>query len=157
MLEDFAKITEEKGICLHSLRFKRGRPDRELKLPNAGSIAGRISELAVSVEGGQTYLVVRFYTPTDGAAVCELEYAAHLAAYRIELLAGGMARPDGAGKRNVGRLPVIEGLIGESELIREVRQDIATATSLDLSVLITGEAEQPALFREPEQIVVAAN
>ena len=41
--------------------------------------------------------------------------------------------------RIVERPPVIGGLIGESELMREVRQDIAIAASLDLSVLITGE------------------
>ncbi|MGH9753673.1 MAG: sigma 54-interacting transcriptional regulator [Blastocatellia bacterium] len=46
---------------------------------------------------------------------------------------------DRAGKQNVDRSPVMDGLIGESELIRQVRQDIEIAARLDLSVLITGE------------------
>jgi len=139
VLEDFAKIAAEKGIHLYSVRVKRERLERELKLPNAGVGLGRINELAVSVEGGQTQLIVKFREPVESAVVCELEYAAHLAAYRIELLAGGGLRPDGAGTRNADRSPEIDGLIGESELMREVRQDIAIAASLDLSVLITGE------------------
>jgi len=35
--------------------------------------------------------------------------------------------------------PAIGGLIGESDLMREVRRDIEIAASLDLSVLIVGE------------------
>jgi transcriptional regulator with GAF, ATPase, and Fis domain len=40
---------------------------------------------------------------------------------------------------------VIDGLVGESELIRQVRQEIEIAASLDLSVLITGE---PGTYKE---------
>jgi DNA-binding NtrC family response regulator len=112
--------------------------DREYKIPNT-PVVGRIRELAVSVEGGQTHLVVKFIDPLDIAAVCALEYAAHLAAHRIEILAGGSGGADSAGTRNVDRSPVIYGLIGESELIQQVRQDIEVAASLDLSVLIIGE------------------
>jgi transcriptional regulator with GAF, ATPase, and Fis domain len=82
---------------------------------------------------------VKFLESVDGAVVCELEYAAHLAALRIEILAGVVARPDRAETRNVDRSPVIDGLVGESELIRQVRQNIAIAAGLDLSVLIIGE------------------
>jgi DNA-binding NtrC family response regulator len=42
-------------------------------------------------------------------------------------------------ERSVDRSPVIGGLVGESEPIRQVRQDIKTAASLDLNVLIVGE------------------
>src|SRR5687768_11460779 len=41
-------------------------------------------------------------------------------------------------ERSVDRSPVIGGLVGESEPIRQVRQDIKTAASLDLNVLIVG-------------------
>jgi transcriptional regulator with PAS, ATPase and Fis domain len=142
VLEDFAKIAEEKGIRLYSLRFKRGRLDGELKPPNAGSVIGKINELAVDVEGGQTHLVVRFYEPTDGAVMGELEYAANLAAHRMEVLAGGCGRPH-PGKSEEeevdGRSRVTGELIGESELMREVRENIVIAARLNLSVLIIGE------------------
>ncbi len=139
VLEDFTEIAAERGIYLCSLRFTREGLEREFKLPNAGAGAGRIKELAVCVEGGQTHLVVKFREPMDSAVVCELEYAAHLAAYRIELLAGGGLHTDCARTGSVDCSVVIDGLIGESELMREVMQDIAIAASLDLSVLITGE------------------
>jgi DNA-binding NtrC family response regulator len=42
-------------------------------------------------------------------------------------------------ERNVDRSPVIGGLVGESELIRQVREDIEIAASVDMSVLIVGE------------------
>ncbi len=89
MLDGFARIAAEKGIRLCSVRFTRGRLEREFELPNAGVVSGRINELAVDVEGGQTRLVVKYLEPMDGSIVSELEYAAHLAAHRIEVLAGG--------------------------------------------------------------------
>jgi len=138
VVEDLAEIAGKGGIRLCSVRFKCGRLEREFELPSA-TVAGRINKLEVGVEGGQTQLIVKFLETPDSAAVCELEYASHLAAHRIEILAGGGMRTDGARTRNVDRLPVIDGLIGESELIRQVRQDIEIAASLDLSVLITGE------------------
>jgi transcriptional regulator with PAS, ATPase and Fis domain len=139
VVEDLADIASEKGIHLHSVMVKRGRLEREFKTPSAVAVVGRISELAAGVEGGQTRLVVRFYEPTYGAVVCELEYAAYLAAHRIEFLAGG-----GGGSRTgeaggQGRSVVIDKLIGESELIREVRKNILIAAGIDLSVLIIGE------------------
>ncbi len=140
VVEDLAEIAAEKGIHLHSVRVKRGRLEREFKPPNVVAVAGRITEVAVGVEGGQTHLVVRFYEPADGAVVYEIEIAAHLAAYRIEVLAGG-DRGAYQGEAEVeGRSVIIDGLIGESELIREVRENIAIAASLDLSVLIIGES-----------------
>ena len=139
VLEDLTEIAAEKGIHLYSISVKRGMLEREFKPPNAGAAAGRINELAVCAVGGQTRLVVKFLEPLDGAVVCELEYAAHLAALRVEILAGVVARPDRVGTRNVNRPPVIDGLIGESELIRQVRQNIEIAAGLDLSVLIIGE------------------
>ena len=42
-------------------------------------------------------------------------------------------------ERNVDRSPVVGELVGESELIRQVRQDIEIAASLELNVLIIGE------------------
>ena len=42
-------------------------------------------------------------------------------------------------KRNGDRSPLEYGLIGESGLIQQVREDIEIAASLDLSVLIIGE------------------
>jgi hypothetical protein len=100
VVEDLAEIAAEKGIHLHSVRVKRGRLEREFKPPNVVAVVGRIGELTADVEGGQTHLVVRFYEPTDGAVVCELEYAAYLAAHRIEFLAGGGGGdPSGRGGR----------------------------------------------------------
>ena len=52
---------------------------------------------------------------------------------------GGGLRPDRAEARNVDRSAVIYGLVGESERIRRVREEIVIAARLDLSVLITGE------------------
>src|SRR5262249_3315028 len=59
VLEDFAKIAAAKGIRLFSVRFKRDRLERELKLPNHSVGAGSINELAACVEGGQTQLIVQ--------------------------------------------------------------------------------------------------
>jgi two-component system nitrogen regulation response regulator GlnG len=42
-------------------------------------------------------------------------------------------------ERNVDRSPVVGGLVGESEPIRQVREDIEIAASVDMSVLIIGE------------------
>ena len=120
VLENFAKIAAEREIHLYGVRVKRGRLEREFKHPNAGAVTGRINELAVSFEGGQTHLVVKFREPMDGALVCELECAANLAARRIEFLAGAVTR-------NVDRASVIDGLVGKSDLIRQVRQDIEGA------------------------------
>src|SRR5262245_50980555 len=44
-----------------------------------------------------------------------------------------------AGMESVDHSPAIGGLIGESDLMREVRRDIEIAANLDLSVLIIGE------------------
>jgi transcriptional regulator with GAF, ATPase, and Fis domain len=138
VLEDLTEIAAEKGICICSVRFTSARIEREYKIPNAIKV-GRIGELAVGVGGGQTHLVVKFIEPLDIADVCALEYAAHLAAHRIEILAGGGGGADSAGTRNVDRSHLEYGLIGESGLIQQVRQDIEIAASLDLSVLIIGE------------------
>ncbi len=119
VLEDLTEIAAEKGIHMYSVKVKRGRLEREFKPPNAVAVAGRIGELAVGVEGGQTHLVVRFYEHLDGAVVCELEYAAHLAAHRIEILAGGGARTDRAVTGREDRSVVIDALIGESELMAQ--------------------------------------
>jgi hypothetical protein len=127
VLGNFAKVAVERGIHLYGVRVKRGRLEREFKPPNAGAVTGRINELAVSFEGGQTHLVVKFREPMDGALVCELECAAHLAARRIEFLAGGGAHPDRAVTRNVDRASVMDGLVGKSDLIQQVRQDIEGA------------------------------
>jgi transcriptional regulator with GAF, ATPase, and Fis domain len=43
------------------------------------------------------------------------------------------------GMESIDHSPAIGGLIGESDLIREVRRDIEIAANLDLSVLIIGE------------------
>jgi DNA-binding NtrC family response regulator len=44
-----------------------------------------------------------------------------------------------AGTESVDRSPIIGGLIGESDLMQEVRRDIEIAATLDMSVLIVGE------------------
>jgi DNA-binding NtrC family response regulator len=44
-----------------------------------------------------------------------------------------------AGTESVDRSPIIGGLIGESDLMQEVRRDIEIAANLDMSVLIVGE------------------
>ncbi len=137
VLVDFTKIAAEKGVRLYSVRFKRGGLERELKLSNAA--AGGINELTVYVESGQTQLIVEFCEPVESAIICELKYAAHLAAYCIDLLAGGGLWLDKTEARIVERSPVIGGIIGESELIRKVREEIALAAGLDLSVLVIGE------------------
>jgi hypothetical protein len=84
VLDVLTEIAAEKGICLCSIRFTLAMIEREFKVPTAVAV-GRIKELAVSVEGGQTRLVVKFLEPLDSAAVCALEFAAYLAAHRIEV------------------------------------------------------------------------
>jgi len=111
VLNDFAKIAVEKGICLCSVRFTRGRLGREFELPNAGAVSGKINELAVDVEGGQTRLIVKYFEPLDGSVVSELEYAAHLAAHRIEILAGGGAPTHLGGRGSEGRSVVVRILL----------------------------------------------
>jgi sigma-54 interacting transcriptional regulator len=137
-LKDLTEIAAEKGVRLCGVGFTFDRMEREFKIPGA-AMGGRVKELEISDEGGRTHLVVRFLEPPDSAAICELERAAHLARRRIEFLAGRGLRSDRAMTRNVDRLPLIDGLVGESELMRRVRQDIEVAAGLDLSVLITGE------------------
>jgi transcriptional regulator with GAF, ATPase, and Fis domain len=139
VLNDFAKIAAEKGICLCSVRFTRGKLKHEFELPNSDPVSRRINELAVDVEGGQTRIVVKYVEPTDGMVVSELVDAAHLAAHRIEILAGGWTPTHQVGRGSNGRSVVIDELVGESEPMQEVRRNIAIAAGLDLSVLITGE------------------
>ena len=138
-LEDLAKVAAEKGIHLYSVKLKRGSLEREFKLPNAVAVIGKINELAVSVEGRQTQLVVKFLEPLDGAAVGELEYATHLAAHRIELLAGEKARIQREEAEGEERSAIIGELAGESEVMRGVRRDIEIAAGHDMNVLIIGE------------------
>ncbi|MCI0664151.1 MAG: sigma 54-interacting transcriptional regulator [Acidobacteria bacterium] len=139
VLEDLARLAAGRGISLCSVRFKRERLERELSLPDAGAVAGKIKELVATVEGYRTQLVVKFRDPMDGALLYELEYATRLAAHRIELLAQEGLHTDKAEEGSVARSALIDGLVGESELIRQVRQDILIAASTDLNVLITGE------------------
>lgn len=91
VMSGFTKIAAEKGICLCSVRFRRGSLENGFEIPNTGDVSGRVNELAVDVEGGQTRFVVKYFEPIDSAVICELESAAHLAAHRIEILAGGVA------------------------------------------------------------------
>jgi DNA-binding NtrC family response regulator len=139
VLSGFTKLAAEKGICLCSVRFRCGKQGREFELPNAGAVSGRVNELAVDVEGGQTRFVVKYLEPIDCAVVSDLESAAHLAAHRIEILAGAGGLSHRGGPRNGASSVIIDDLVGESELMREVRNNIAIAATLDLSVLITGE------------------
>jgi DNA-binding NtrC family response regulator len=139
VLSGFAKIAAEKGICLCSVSFRRGKLGREFELPSTGAVPGRVNELAVDVEGGQTSFVVKYLEPMDLAVICELESAAHLAAHRIEILAGGGGLNHQGRRGSEDRSVVIDELVGESELMREVRNNIVIAATLDLSVLITGE------------------
>jgi transcriptional regulator with GAF, ATPase, and Fis domain len=138
-LEDLAEIAAEKGIHLYSIKVKRGRLEREFKLPNAMAVTEKINELAVSVEGKQTQLVVKFLEPLDGTAVAEFEFATHLAAHRIEILAGEEAHTQRGDAEGEERSAIIGELVGESDVMRGVRRDIEIAAGLDLNVLIIGE------------------
>jgi transcriptional regulator with GAF, ATPase, and Fis domain len=138
-LKDLAEIAAEKGIHLYSIRVKRGRLEREFKPSNNVAVAGKFNEIEAGVEGRQTQLVVKFFEPLDGAAVGEFEYATHLAAHRIEILAAGEAHTQRGEWEGKERSAIIGELVGESEVMRGVRRDIEIAAGLDLSVLITGE------------------
>jgi transcriptional regulator with GAF, ATPase, and Fis domain len=138
-LEDLAEIAAEKGIHLYSIRVKRGRLEREFKPSNNVAVVGKINEIGAGVEGRQTQLVVKFFGPLDGAAVGEFEYATHLAAHRIEILAGGEAHIQRGEAEGEERSAIIGELIGESDVMRGVRRDIEIAAGLDLNVLIIGE------------------
>jgi hypothetical protein len=123
VLEDFAKIAAEKGIQLYSIRVKCGCFKWKFKPPDAGAAAGRINVLAVNT-GGQTRLVVKFFEQMDSTVIRWFEYDACLAAQRIELLAMGLPCPDRAVTRNADWAPVIDGFVSESDLIRQVKQDV---------------------------------
>ena len=138
-LEDLAEIAAEKGIHLYSIKVKRGRLEREFKPPNAIAATGKINEIEAGVEGRQTQLVVRFLEPLDGAAVGEFEYATHLAAHRIEILAGGEAHTQREEAEGEERSAVIDELVGESEVMQGVMRNIEIAAGLDMNVLIIGE------------------
>jgi transcriptional regulator with GAF, ATPase, and Fis domain len=138
-LWDLAEIAAEKGIHLYSIRVKRGRLELEFKPPNAVAATGKINEIEAGVEGRQTQLVVKFFEPFDGVAVGEFEYATHLAAHRIEILAGEEAHTQRGEVEGEERSAVIDELVGESDVMRGVRRDIEIAAGLDLNVLIIGE------------------
>ena len=138
-LEDLAEIAAEKGIHLYSIRVKRGRLEREFKPSNNVAVVGKINEIEAGVEGRQTQLVVKFFEPLDGVAVGEFEYATHLAAHRIEILAGEEAHTQRGEAEGEERSAIIGELVGESDVMRGVRRDIEIAAGLDLNVLITGE------------------
>jgi transcriptional regulator with GAF, ATPase, and Fis domain len=138
-LEDLAEIAAEKGIHLYSIRVKRGRLEREFKPSNNVAVVGKINEIEASIEGRQTQLVVKFLEPLDGAAVGEFEFATHLAAHRIEILAGGEAHTQRGEAEGEERSAVIGEILGESDVMRGVRRDIEIAAGLDLNVLIIGE------------------
>ncbi len=138
VFEDLTKFAVAKGIYLCSIRLTREGLEREFKLPNASAGVGKIKEFTVP-EGGRTQLVVRFHEPRDGTVLCELEYAACLAAYRIDLLAGGGLHLGREKMVSADLSQGIDGLIGESKLIRELRQEIINAANIDSSILIIGE------------------
>jgi len=136
---DLTKIAAEKGIYLCSIRIKNEGLECEFKIPNSEIMVGKIKELPVAVEGGHTQLIVEFFEPADWSGVCELKHAALLAAHCIEVLTVGGLRTDRELIESEFRSPVIDGLVGESELIRELRQEIAIAARTNLSILISGE------------------
>ena len=138
-LEGLVEIAAEKGIHLYSIRVKRGRLEREFKPSNNVAVHGEINEIETCVEGRQTQLVVKFFEPLCGAAVGEFEFATHLAAHRIEILAGGEAHTQRGEAEGEERSAIIGELVGESDVMRGVRRDIEIAAGLDLNVLITGE------------------
>lgn len=139
VLDDFAEIAIEKGIDLCSIRFVRAGLQREFKPPAAAEADRDASKIEVGVEGGQTRLVVKFRGPLSDAVQCEIEDAAHLAAHRIELLAERRLHPVREGKgREVS--PVVEGLIGDSEPMRRIKDEILTAARNNSTVLISGES-----------------
>jgi transcriptional regulator with PAS, ATPase and Fis domain len=139
VLNDFAEIAVEKGIDLCSIRIVRAGLQREFKPQKAAEADCDAGEIAVGVEGGQARLVVKFHGPLSDAIQCEIEDAAHLAAHRIEVLAERRLHPERAGK---GRelSPVVEGLIGDSEPMRRIKDAILTAARNNSTVLISGES-----------------
>jgi len=139
VMNDFAELAAQKKIDLRSVRYRRAGAEREFKPPSAGTGAAGVNELEVGVEGGLTRLLVRLGGSADDATLCEIEDAAHLAAHRIELLAERRLRTERAGKG--GELsPVIEGLIGDSEPMRRIKDAILTAARNNSTVLISGES-----------------
>ena len=139
VLGDFAKIGSEIGIDVCCVKVAYAQLEREYEISKAGADGRKIIELAVGVEGGQTRVVVYFREPLNRSVIRGLECACQLAAHRIEVLAGGALRADQAEQGRRERSPVLDGIIGESELMLEVREQIRIAGLLDLSVLIIGE------------------
>jgi transcriptional regulator with GAF, ATPase, and Fis domain len=139
VLEDFTKIAEEKGIELCSVGFTRARLEREYTLPGAGVNARRVFTIDVRVDGGLTRFIVKFYESANPWVRVDLEFAANLAALRIELLAGNRLRLERAGKGS-DEASIIEELVGHSELIQRLGRWILAAGSVNSTVLITGES-----------------
>jgi transcriptional regulator with PAS, ATPase and Fis domain len=139
VLEEFTRIAVEEGIELCSVSCVRAGWEREFKLSGAGGGVRRVCALDVHVEGGLTRFIVKFYEPANPLLRADLEFAAYLAAYRIELLAGNRLRVAREGKGSKGA-SIIGELIGRSELIQGLGRSILAAAGVNSSVLITGES-----------------
>src|SRR5262245_64077306 len=84
VLEDLTNIAAEKEIYVDSIILISQGLEHEFKPAKVGAMIGRLNELTLIIEGGRTQLVVRFRGLMDKRGLYELDYAARLAAYRID-------------------------------------------------------------------------
>ena len=136
VLAGLSEIALEKGIDLTGIKLQHADSAKEIKPSRPRSDIGDV-EIKVEVE--KTRLVLQFHGPVNDIAAGEIEAAAYIAAQRIELLSF-VGRDLQRARKGSLASPVIEGFVGNSELIHKLEQAVLNAANSDLSVLITGES-----------------
>ena len=139
VLDHLAEIVREKGIDLSGIKLIRAGHEREFSLPGTTVTAGGGRELEVQVEGGPTRLILSLTGWPNSQAGCEVEYAALVAAQRIELLQGRRFWTEQKGKENQTGL-LIADMIGDSTPMQALKQRVLTAARCNSTVLIDGES-----------------
>jgi transcriptional regulator with PAS, ATPase and Fis domain len=138
VLDVFASILEQKAV-LHGIRLTQAELQREFKVGKPVTVSTNSYELKVDVKGGQTQLSIHLGQPVDHDIERDIKNAAQLAAHRIELLARAAFRSEMAQEINEVFSSVFMGLVGDSELMVDLRRESLIAARCDSTVLIEGE------------------
>lgn len=138
VLDHLAEIVREKGIELSGIQLTRAGHNRVFSLP-VTLATGDTRQLEVQGEAGPTRLILSITGCLDSQGRCEVEYAALVAAQRIELLHGRRLWTEQRGKENQSGL-LIEDMIGESQPMQTLKHRVLTAARCNSTVLIDGES-----------------
>lgn len=138
VLDHLAEIVREKGINLSGIHLTRADQNRKFSLPVSIAV-GDTCELEIQAEAGPTRLILSLLGYLENQSRCEIEYAALVAAQRIELLHGRRLWTEQRGKENQSGL-LLEDMIGESASMQTLKQRVLTAARCNSTVLIDGES-----------------